>query len=432
MPLPAEWLQFVPRPRPLGPDEQWNVFLSYRSVNRSWVLNLYDVLREFGHSVFLDQVVLAAGDELIARLEQGLAASQAGVLVWSNATRDSEWVRREYQVLEQQATRKPGFRFIPVNLDGAELPPFASNRIFLNFSAYPNGPNGGELLRLLHAVVGESFSAEAAHFAHLQDEEARNASALIGTAIRNGRADRLIELFAEGGTPWVTSAALGVKAAEGLVKLDRPDDALVMLEQLERRFPSAIRPRQIHALALARRGGENDLERAQEIIGTLYETGARDPETLGIYGRTWMDRYSRSGNRMDLEQSRDLYAEAFAGAQDDYYTGINAAAKSVLLGDEENLTAAAEYARRVQLIVGDQPRPGDYWMTATVAEVFLIQRRYDDAARLYRAAVGMARGEVASHRSTWLQACRLMKHLSPPAEAREGIRSAFAHLPDCE
>lgn len=431
MPVPAEWLRFVPRPRPLGAGEQWNVFLSYRSVNRSWVLNLYDVLREFGHTVFLDQCVIAAGDELIPRLEQGLAASQAGVLVWSNATRDSEWVRREYQVLERQATRKPGFRFVPVTLDAADLPLFVENRIFLNFSAYPDGPNGGELLRLLHAVVGEPLSPEAAHFANLQDEAARNASALIGTAVRNGRADRLVELFAEGGTPWVTSAALGVKAAEGLVKLDRPDDALAMLEELERRFPSAIRPRQIHALALARRGGENDLEKAQEIIGTLYETGARDPETLGIYGRTWMDRYSRSGNRMDLEQSRDLYAEAFAGAQDDYYTGINAAAKSVLLGGEDNLAAAAGYARCVQEIVGVQPRPGDYWMTATIAEVFLIQRSYDDAARLYRDAVRIARGELASHRSTWLQACRLMQHLSPPPEARAAIRAAFAHLPDC-
>src|ERR1700752_4995653 len=84
-----EWLSYAPKPRPLGKDEKWNVFLSYRSVNRIWVLNLYDVLRHQGFEVFLDQVVLAGGDELIRVLEDGLQKSQAGVLVWSSQTGDS-------------------------------------------------------------------------------------------------------------------------------------------------------------------------------------------------------------------------------------------------------------------------------------------------------------------------------------------------------
>jgi len=33
---------------------------------------------------------------------------------------------------------------------------------------------------------------------------------------------------------------------------------------------------------------------AQEILGTLYQQHERDLETLGIYARTWMDRYTRS------------------------------------------------------------------------------------------------------------------------------------------
>ena len=58
-----------------------------------WVLNLYDVLKQLGHKVFLDQVVLSAGDELIVQLHNALAASQAGMLVWTQAS-DSDWVRR--------------------------------------------------------------------------------------------------------------------------------------------------------------------------------------------------------------------------------------------------------------------------------------------------------------------------------------------------
>jgi tetratricopeptide (TPR) repeat protein len=426
-----QWLRLAPRPRPLGKDEKWNVFLSYRSVNRIWVLNLYDVLRQQDFEVFLDQVVLAGGDELIRVLEDGLEKSQAGVLVWSSGTGDSDWVRREYQTLERQAGEREGFCFVPVRLDRAKLPVFAANRVFLDFSSYPDGPNGGELLRLLHAITGQPLSEEAAHFAAAQDAIAKEQAEEIGAAIRNREPQQLLDLFNAGGLAWESSSALGCKAAEGLIKLGRNDDGIQLLEQTEARFPRAIRPRQLRALALARRGGQGDLRQAQRILGLLYEAQERDPETLGIYGRTWMDRYSTSGDRADLEQSRDLYAEAFERAGDDYYTGINAASKSVFLGTPEDLARAAAYAGRVQKIVGTEPRAGDYWMSATVAEVFLVMKRYEEAGRLYKAAVSIARSEIASHQSTWTQACRLMEKLRPSDEERAMIRSAFAHLPDC-
>lgn len=108
MGLPEEWLRHAPKPRLLGKGEKWNVFLSYRSVNRIWVLNLYDVLHQQGFEVFLDQVVLAGGDELIRVLEDGLQQSQAGVLVWSARTGESDWVRREYQ--PSSAKRSKGRR----------------------------------------------------------------------------------------------------------------------------------------------------------------------------------------------------------------------------------------------------------------------------------------------------------------------------------
>lgn len=432
MSLPSEWLKFAPKPQELTSGDKWNVFLSYRSVSRTWVLNLYDVLRELGHKVFLDQVVLKVGDALIKGLQGALNASQAGILIWSNATWDSEWIEREYEVLEKLATEKKGFQFVPIKLDTSKLPVFAERRIFLDFSSYPDGPNGGELLRLLHAVVGKPLSEEAAYFANEQDEAAMVASARITAAIKNKYPERLVQLVKDGGLPWETTAALGCKAAEGLTKLEHNDEAIQVLEELEQRFPKAIRPKQLRALALARRGRDNDLMKAQDILGELYALGERDPETLGIYARTWMDRFVKSGDVNDLKQSRDYYAEAFDGAQDDYYTGINAAAKSVFLGGDENLNRAAEYAERVQVIVGVEAHPEDFWKTATVAEAFLIQKKYEEAGRIYDAAVTTARTEIGSHKSTWRQACRLMEKLQSSAEERALIRKAFEHLPNCD
>ena len=147
MAIAGEWLKHAPKPRALSGTDRWNVFLSYRSVNRAWVLNLYDVLRELGHKVFLDQTALKAGDQLIKELQDALKSSQAGILIWSSSTPDSEWVQREYQTLERLAADRKGFRFVPVTLDRSASLPFCSpeNRIFLDFADYPDGPNGGEL-----------------------------------------------------------------------------------------------------------------------------------------------------------------------------------------------------------------------------------------------------------------------------------------------
>jgi hypothetical protein len=143
-----------------------------------------------------------------------------------------------------------------------------------------------------------------------------------------------------------------------------------------------------------------------------------------------MDRHAQSGDVLDLRRSRDLYAQAFDTSRDDYYTGINAAAKSVLLGNDEDIAQGQQYAQRVQEIVGTRAKSGDYWYTATVAEVQLLQKNYRAAGRLYADAVAMAPKERGSHNTTWTQACRLMRTLGPTDEDRALVRKAFAHLPD--
>ena len=116
--------------------------------------------------------------------------------------------------------------------------------------------------------------------------------------------------------------------------------------------------------------------KAQFVLGKLYAAGEIKPGTLGILARTWMDRYTQTSERTFLLKSRDLYRQAFEAFPTDYYTGINAASKSLLAGEKET---AAQLAKRVQGLVGDKAIPGDYWKTATVAEVQLLQGNFDAA-----------------------------------------------------
>jgi len=75
------WTDLAPPPKGLGQGKKLNVSLSYLSVDRSWVVNPYNVLQEHGHAVFLDQVALVGGQKLMGTLRKNLRTSQAGILI---------------------------------------------------------------------------------------------------------------------------------------------------------------------------------------------------------------------------------------------------------------------------------------------------------------------------------------------------------------
>jgi internalin A len=426
--IPTEWLKYAPKPLPLNDEKKWNVFLAYRSANRGWVLNLYDILNELGFKVFLDQFELKSGDNLIEIHEEGLNNSQAGILIWSSAAKDSEWARLEYSILHNRSINDKTFSFVPLKLEPFKLPAFINSSIVLDFSNYPDGPNGGELIRLLYAITNKQLSNEALRFITELDENSKDEAAKVSAAITNNSPERLQQLFEKGDGVWRVSATLGCKAAEGLIKLKRYDEALNILEQVEKHFQRSLRPKQLKALAYARRGDRGDLELAQEILGQMYAKNQLDAESLGIYGRTWMDRYRISGKIDDLRQSRDLYVEAFEKNPDDYYAGINAASKSVLLGTENDLKRGAEYAKNVEILTGNDPVKGDYWKTATIAELFLLQKKYKEAGEMYSNSIAMARSEIGSHESTYMQARQLMEKLNPTNAEREIIETVFVNV----
>jgi hypothetical protein len=424
--LENQWLKFAPKPRPLEGDERWHVYISYRAANRPWVMSLYDALRQQGYRVFFDQVVIAPGSRssFDSQIGDAMDASQAAIWIYSADDKDEEWNNREYRNLEQA-----GFQFVPIRLSRGPLPGYAATRAWMDFSDYPDGPNGGQLLRLLYALHGLPLSAEAAQFITEQDELAQDTAVKIRTAIRNALPQRLMQLFEQGGLPWQTSPVLGCQTAEGLINLGRESDANVILEKLEKQFAKAIRPKQLHALALSRSGSESGLVQAQEILGELYERGDQSSETLTLYAQSWLSRYSKKQTSVYLRKACDLYSEAFQHAPYDYLAGIQAAKVSLALNDPRH---AEVYAAEVQKIIGTEPTPNDFWKSITAAEAALILREHGRAGRIYESAVHDAHGNDASIQTAWEEACKLMSKMRTSLADRIPIRLPFSGLPDCE
>jgi hypothetical protein len=165
----------------------------------------------------------------------------------------------------------------------------------------------------------------------------------------------------------------GCAAVEALIAAERFDAANEILTNLRKRFPAAVRPRQLEGLAARRRG---DWQGAMRILGAMYSEDYRDSETIGMYAATWMSRYRQTGTWLYLIRSRDLYREAFETSSDSY-TGINAATKSLLLGEHETAT---QLAVRVEALF-DNRSPADYYEQATLAEARLLQGDYQQACK---------------------------------------------------
>jgi tetratricopeptide (TPR) repeat protein len=416
-----QWLDLALKPGALAQDKTWHVFISYRSLSRPWALALYDILNGLGYKIFLDQYVLTAAAPLALSLGEALDSSQSAILIWSGQYVDSEWCKKEFSTLETLENAKKGFRYVIGRVDESQIPGFAAAKLWVDFSQQPEGPGGSGFLRMLYGLQDKPLPPEAVKLAAKVDQEMQDGLASVNACRDVGDADGLVGLTVTDDMAWTGSPMLLCAAAEGLIAMKKIPEALKVLDSAEKAFPKAVRPKQLRGLALARSG---DTLKAQVVLGKLYAAGQIGPETLGILARTWMDRYNQTGDRTFLLKSRDLYRQAFEAFPSDYYTGINAASKSLLLGEKET---AAQIAKRVQDIVGDKAAPGDYWKTATVAEVQLLQGKFDDAAQLYQTAVVAAPLDHGSHDSSYNQARLLMDALGATQEQKEKIGGVFDH-----
>jgi len=109
--------------------------------------------------------------------------------------------------------------------------------------------------------------------------------------------------------------------------------------------------------------------------------GHQDPETMGMLGAAWDRRYQESGKTLHLRASPEMYRSAFQGDPKDYHTGINAAAKSLFLGESQE---AERLAANVLPLVKAASDGNDFWAGCTSGEIYLLQRKLNSAAAQYQ------------------------------------------------
>lgn len=431
-----EWLSLVPPPRPrpepatpFGPPPiQWDVFLSYRSKNRTWALALYDQLVAAGFRVFLDQFVLHPGLELETSLHDALKQSGSGVLVFSKDVEEAGWVdkeRQKMQELEKQRASSPlPFNYVIARIDESPLPFSDQGVIFADFSkGYEDGPRGDQLVRLIQGLVGAPLSNRSARSLAKMEEETIELLREVASAKDRGDFDEIVAIMSSERPQLAQSPNIAIEAAQSLISKGgdaRLPQALQIIHAAQRYFPRSVRLAQMEGLAFRRSPG--GASNALKVLSKLYVDGHRDPETLGIYAAAFYQRYKADGDRTDLERSRDLYAEAFEISPKNEYVGINAASKSAFLGE---LDAAKALATKVGALVRNAANGQDFYKSMSLAEALVITGYYDQAVAVYQAARTKNAGRNADVAGTLSQLSDLIPILKVPDESAAKLRRAL-------
>jgi tetratricopeptide (TPR) repeat protein len=177
----------------------------------------------------------------------------------------------------------------------------------------------------------------------------------------------------------VLTRAPSLRSAEYLISQARADLALEILEAID----DNIRGQQLRALAYSRTGQE---EASLKLLEKLRKSGAADAETMGLLAGRCKRLWAADGRRLWLEKAHELYGAAFERFGESY-TGINAAALALYLGQRER---SQRLARDVLAVLTAQPeRSLDHWKIATMAEAWHLLGDVDKAAARYTEAVRM-------------------------------------------
>jgi hypothetical protein len=116
-------------------DRRPMAFLSHSSVDKPTIRQLAADLTANGIDVWLDEQRIRVGDSIPERIAQGLAESDYFLLAISEASSNSEWVRKELNAALVSEVQRRHVHILPLKLDDAALPSIIADKKYADFSA---------------------------------------------------------------------------------------------------------------------------------------------------------------------------------------------------------------------------------------------------------------------------------------------------------
>jgi hypothetical protein len=109
-------------------------FLSHNKADKEVARSIGAHLALSGIDVWFDEWEIRAGDSIPGKLDEGLVAFDAFVLLWSAHAHRSNWVRQELNSAIMRAMQDGSAKIVPCLLDKTPLPALIADRRGVDFS----------------------------------------------------------------------------------------------------------------------------------------------------------------------------------------------------------------------------------------------------------------------------------------------------------
>ncbi|NRQ36946.1 toll/interleukin-1 receptor domain-containing protein [Nonomuraea sp. NN258] len=119
---------------PIQVSQSQSVFICHSSHDKPFLFHLVALLRMQKIEAWLDRLELKAGDGLLERISEQIAASACLIVAVSRHSAQSRWVTTELMQALRLEMEGKGPRVIPIKLDDSETPPYLTNKLYIDFS----------------------------------------------------------------------------------------------------------------------------------------------------------------------------------------------------------------------------------------------------------------------------------------------------------
>lgn len=110
------------------------VFISYSYEDKEFVEWLKDNLQGSGHEIWYDQQEIQLGDSIKKKIIEGIQSSSTFIIILSNASKKSNWVRYELNSALLSSAINKGIKILPIKIDESDVPSDLSNYLYADFS----------------------------------------------------------------------------------------------------------------------------------------------------------------------------------------------------------------------------------------------------------------------------------------------------------
>ncbi len=108
------------------------VFISHSHKDKPFATQLLEALQAAGIEVWIDEMEILPGDNIVKKIDQGLSTSDAIIVLLSKDFVSSKWAMQELSVFTAKSISEQDIRILPILLEDCDLPIYLRDKLYID------------------------------------------------------------------------------------------------------------------------------------------------------------------------------------------------------------------------------------------------------------------------------------------------------------